>query len=413
VPQPLPTCRFCGAPVTLTFADLGSMPLANSFITREDLTAGHERSHPLHARVCDQCLLVQVDDPVAAEDIFGADYAYLSSYSDSWVAHCRRYAEMMIERLKLDRSSLVIEVASNDGYMLRHFVERGVPVLGIEPAANCAQAARKVGVPTEVMFFSERTASEIAARGLRADLMIANNVLAHVPRIRDFVAGFPLLLKPNGTLTFEFPHLLNLIQLTQFDTIYHEHFSYLSLLVVERVLHSVGMRAYDVEELPTHGGSLRVFCCHQDASHAEGEGLGRVRRKEIAAGLDRIEGYTGFPQRIEAVTKAFLAFLAEAKAAGKRVAAYGAAAKGNTFLNVCKVGTDDIVCVFDRSREKQGRLLPGSHIPVLAPEAIREVRPDYVVILPWNIADELTQAFACIRDWGGKFVIAIPQMKIW
>jgi SAM-dependent methyltransferase len=329
------------------------------------------------------------------------------------VEHCRHYAEMMIERLRLGRSSLVVEIASNDGYMLRHFVARGVPVLGIDPAANCAEAARKIGAPTEIMFFSQESAAGLAARGVQADLMIANNVLAHVPRIREFVAGFPLVLKPGGTLTFEFPHLLNLIELTQFDTIYHEHFSYLSLLVVERMLRSVGMRAYDVQELPTHGGSLRVFCCHEGAPLGEGEGLARVRTKEIAAGLDRIDAYVDFPQRIDKVTRAFLEFLAEAKSAGKRVAAYGAAAKGNTFLNVCKAGTHDIVCVFDRSLQKQGKLLPGSHIPVLGPDAVAEVKSDYMVILPWNIADELTRALAGIREWDGKFVIAVPELKIW
>ena len=278
------------------------MPLANSFITPADLANGRETSHPLIARVCDQCLLVQVDDPVSADAIFNSEYAYFSSYSDSWVEHCRRYAEMMIGRLRLDPSSLIIEIASNDGYMLRHFVGHNIPVFGIEPAANCAEVARSVGVPTEVTFFNEQTAQAIAARGLRADLMIANNVLAHVPQIRDFAAGFPLLLKPEGTLTFEFPHLLKLlIQQAQFDTIYHEHFSYLSLLVVERVLKAARLRAYDVEELPTHGGSLRVFCCHEDASMAEADGLRRVRQKEADAHLDRADTYSEFPQKIEQI----------------------------------------------------------------------------------------------------------------
>jgi hypothetical protein len=407
-----PLCRFCRTPLTHTFLDLGRQPLANSYLTAEQLAAGTEQAYPLHVRVCHRCFLVQADDAVPADAIFDDAYAYFSSYSTSWVEHARRYAETMTERFGLGPESLVIEVASNDGYLLQHFVAKDIPVLGVEPTANTAQAAIARGVPTEVMFFGEATGALLADRGQRADLMAANNVLAHVPDIGDFVAGFREALKDEGVLTFEFPHLLNLLEKVQFDTIYHEHYSYLSLLVVEQVLRANGLRPFDVERLSTHGGSLRLFCCHMGAGHEETDALAALRADEHAAGLDRIETYAGFAPRVEAVRDSFRAFLAAEKSAGRRIAAYGAAAKGNTFLNYCGTTTDDVVAVFDASLAKQGRFLPGSHLPILSPEAVREVRPDDLLILPWNLKDEIMGQMGFIREWGGRFVTASPETKV-
>lgn len=407
-----PLCRFCKTPLTHTFLDLGRQPLANSYLTAEQLAAGTEQTYPLHVRVCHACFLVQADDAVPADAIFDDAYAYFSSYSTSWVEHARRYAVAMTERFGLGPESLVIEVASNDGYLLQHFLALDVPVLGVEPTANTAQAAIARGVPTEVAFFGEATGRDLAARGQRADLMAANNVLAHVPDIGDFVTGFREVLKDEGVLTFEFPHLLNLLEKVQFDTIYHEHYSYLSLLAVEQVLRARGLRPFDVEQLATHGGSLRLFCCHMGSGHEETEALVKLRRDEHAAGLDRIETYAGFAPRVEAVRDSFRTFLAAEKAAGRRLAAYGAAAKGNTFLNYCGTTTDDIVAVFDASPAKQGRFLPGSHLPILSPESVRDVRPDDLLILPWNLKDEIIGQMAFIREWGGRFVTASPETKV-
>ncbi|MDX5331029.1 MAG: class I SAM-dependent methyltransferase [Caulobacteraceae bacterium] len=407
-----PACRFCRSPLTHTLVDLGLQPLANSNLTAAELAAGTERTYPLHARVCASCFLVQVDDPVAADEIFDSGYAYFSSYSASWVEHARRYSEAMIARFGLGPDSLVVEVASNDGYLLQHFKAAGVPVLGIEPTANTAQAAIDKGVPTEVMFFNGETGRELAARGVRADLMAANNVLAHVPDIGGFVAGFREVLKPEGVLTFEFPHFLNMLELVQFDTIYHEHFSYLSLLAVAQVLRANGLRAFDVELLPTHGGSLRLFCAHEASSHPETDALKTLRAREAAAGLHKLETYEGYAARVDAVRDSFLAFLRQAKADGKSVAAYGAAAKGNTFLNYAGVGADDLVAAFDANPHKQGRYLPGSHVPILAPERVAELKPDYVLILPWNLKDEIMAQLAYIRAWGGRFVIASPRTEV-
>ena len=407
-----PRCRFCHEPLVHTLVDLGLQPLANSNLTHGQLEAGTERRYPLHARVCRACFLVQVDDAVPAEAIFDQDYAYFSSFSPSWVAHAKAYAEAMAERLDLGPESLVVEVASNDGYLLQHFVAMDVPVLGIEPAANTAEAARARGVPTEVAFFNEETAVALAARGVRADLMAANNVLAHVPDIRAFVAGFRHVLKDEGVLTFEFPHLLNLIAQVQFDTIYHEHFSYLSLLAVEQVLRSGGLRPFDVQRLPTHGGSLRLFCCHAGSGRSETDALAALRADEADAGLDRIETYLDFTPRVEAVRDSFRAFVSKAKAEGKRIAAYGAAAKGNTFLNYCGATADDIVAAFDANPAKQGRYLPGTHAPILAPEKLRELKPDYLLLLPWNLKDELMEQHSYIADWGGRFVMALPRTEV-
>ena len=403
-----PACRFCKTPLTHTLVDLGATPLANSYLKD---AAAPERSYPLHARVCSSCFLVQVDDAVPPGEIF-SDYAYFSSYSDSWIDHARRYADAMRERFALGPKSLVVEVASNDGYLLQHFAHAGVPVFGIEPAANVAATATAKGIPTEVMFFGEQTAKSLAARGIAADLMAANNVFAHVPDILDFAKGFAALLKPEAVATFEFPHVLNLINEVQFDTIYHEHYSYLSLVAVERILAAAGLRAFDVDELPTHGGSLRVFLCRADAAHPPSERLEALRIKEHDAKLDAIAGYSAFLPRVAAVKENFAAFLAKAKREGKRVAAYGAAAKGNTFLNTCGVTADDIVCVFDRSKEKQGRFLPGSRLPILAPERIDGIKPDYLVILPWNLTSEIKTSMAHIGAWGGRFVTALPELVI-
>lgn len=408
-----PNCRFCHTPLTQDFVDLGSQPLANSYLSPAQLAAGEERSYPLRTRVCGSCFLVQADDPVAADAIFDDGYAYFSSYSDSWVAHAKRYAASMTARFGLGPQSRVIEVASNDGYLLQHFRDAGIPVLGIEPTGNTAQVAIDKGIPTEVSFFNAATGWDLAARGLTADLIAGNNVLAHVPDIGNFVAGFRHVLKPHGVLTFEFPHLLNLIELVQFDTIYHEHYSYLSLLAVEKVLRANGLRPFDVELLSTHGGSLRVFCCHEAATHIETEALRTLRAREAAAGLHQLATYEGFTARVEAVRAAFLAFLAKAKADGKTVAAYGAAAKGNTFLNYAGVGTTDVVAAFDANPHKQDHALPGSHIPIFAPAKVAEIKPDYLLILPWNLKDEIMGQMAYIRGWGGAFVTASPSPKVW
>ena len=404
-----PKCRFCATPLTATLCDLGPTPLANSYLLPQEIAG--ERRYPLHARVCPACFLVQVDDSVPPGDIF-SDYAYFSSWSDSWVEHARRYSEVMIERLGLGPTSMVVELASNDGYLLQHFLARDVPVLGVEPAANVAQVARGKGVATEEAFFGSDTARRLVAKGQGADLIVANNVLAHVPDIRDFLAGVALLLKPEGIATFEFPHLLNLIDGVQFDTIYHEHFSYLSLVAVEKIFASVGLKAVDVEQLPTHGGSLRLFAALAGSSRQPAAALETVRGLEHAAQLDRLAGFQGFAARVAAVKTGFAAFLARAKIQGKTVAAYGAAAKGNTFLNVCGANAQDIICVFDRSIAKQGKLLPGSHVPILAPEQLAKIRPDYLVILPWNLADEIMAQNGELGEWGGRFVTAVPEVRL-
>lgn len=390
------------------FADLGATPLANANVTPAGVA--NEKSYPLIVRVCGGCLLVQADDAVPPEHIF-SDYDYFSSYSQSWVEHARGYAETMIDRLELGSRSLVVEVASNDGYLLQHFKSAGIPVLGIEPAANVAASAISKGIDTEVMFFGEKTASNIVARHGKANLTVANNVLAHVPDTRDFMAGFARILNDDGVATFEFPHVARLIEGLQFDTIYHEHFFYLSLATVEKIAASAGLRVFDVEELATHGGSLRLYLCHRHARHAQTANVDKIRRDEHAAQLDRIDGYLSFDARIARVREEFLAFLAGARSEGKIVAAYGAAAKGNTFLNYCGVTSRDIVAVFDRNPAKQGKLTPGSHIPIRAPADLAEIRPDLLIILPWNIADEI-RASIDLSPWNGKFVVAIPTITV-
>ncbi len=406
-----PPCRFCGVPLTVSFADLGSMPLANSYLETLD-DAAQEQSYPLHARVCQVCRLVQVDDVVPPSVIF-SNYAYFSSYSKSWVDHARTYTEMVRKRFDLSPNKQVIEVASNDGYLLKHFVEAGIPVLGVEPAANVAEAAEAAGVPTRTAFFGRDFADRLRREKITADLLIGNNVLAHVPDLNDFVAGLSRLLKSEGVLTMEFPHLLRLIEDVQFDTIYHEHFSYFSLLTVEQVFDAYGLRLFDVEELPTHGGSLRIYACRKNsARQAEGDALRAVRDKERIADLNRNPVYQEFQNRIGLTRAGLRTFLAQAQKRGRRVAAYGAAAKGNTLLNFCGITAKNIPYVVDVSPHKQGRYLPGSHIPILPVEHLREDKPDYVLILPWNLRQEISAQHGYIRDWGGKFVVAVPEIEI-
>lgn len=408
---PFPACRACGAPLTRTLVDLGLSPLANSYV-RPDKAGIPDPRYPLHARVCDACLLVQVDDVVPAAEIFSADYAYFSSFSDSWLAHCRDWAENATRRYGLGPETLVLEIASNDGYLLQYFVAEGIPVLGVDPAANAASVAEAKGVPTRVDFFGERLARELVAEGQRPALITAANVLAHVPDINDFLRGVAVLLSGEAVFAVEFPHLLNLIRSVQFDTIYHEHYSYLSLIAVERIAAQAGLRVCDVETLPTHGGSLRVHLCLAGADRPEGPGVARVRAQEREAALDRPEGYAGFGPRCERLRDDLLAFLREANARGETVAAYGAAAKGNTLLNYAGVGTDLIAFCVDRNPAKQDTLLPGSRIPVRPPEALAAARPDWVLILPWNIKTEVMGQLADLRAAGTRFVTAVPRLTI-
>ena len=406
-----PLCRFCRAPLRATFVDLGMTPLANSYLAPDEMGAP-EPTFPLHARICSACRLVQVDDVAAPEKIFG-HYAYFSSYSTSWVEHARRFAVMAKQRWGLGSKSLVIEVASNDGYLLKHFVDMDVPVLGIEPAANVAEAARAAGVATDVSFFGRTTAERLRNEGYEADLIVGNNVFAHVPDINDFVAGFAVVLKPDGVVSLEFPHLLKLIEQTQFDTIYHEHFSYLSLYTTEKILAAHGLCVFDVTELPTHGGSLRVMATRMSSKvHAESASLNKVRRDEATKAVEGDALYSGFEAKVRALRTAFVDFLRHAKANGKTVVAYGAAAKGNTLLNYSGVGTDLVDYVVDLNPHKQGCFLPGSRLPIYPPSRLSETKPAYVLILPWNLKDEIMAQIKYVRNWGGQFVIAVPTLTI-
>jgi SAM-dependent methyltransferase len=404
-------CRFCGTPVTASLVDLGMQPLSNAYVRAEAADA-MEPFFPLHPRVCENCFLVQLPELQSPEQIF-SDYAYLSSMSDSWLEHCRRYAGAMTERFGLGPTSLVIEVASNDGYLLRFFKERLIPVMGIEPAANVAAIANAAGIPSLPKFFGSSLASELASTGKRADLLVGNNVLAHVPDLNDFVRGLAKLLAPEGVLTMEFPHLGRLLAETQFDTVYHEHFSYFSLGTAERVFKSHGLVVFDVDTLPTHGGSLRVYARHE--AHSARLVTDRVlalRTAEEAQGLNRIETYAHFAERVRDVKRKLLEFLIPIRRSGKHIVAYGAAAKGNTLLNYCGIGTDFIDYVADRSPTKQGKLLPGTRIPIRTPERIRETRPDYVLVLPWNIKDEVAKQLSFVRSWGGRLVVPIPEVEV-
>ena len=395
-----------------TLIDLGETPLANSYLsTNHAESMVLEKRFPLRVMVCNSCWLAQTTETIPADSIFKQDYAYLSSYSSGWVAHAHRYADEMSKRFDLGPNSKVVEIASNDGYLLQHFVALNIPVLGVEPAGAAAALAERVGVPTRVMFFDETSAITLREEGITADLMVANNVLAHVPNIRSFVAGFKTLMNPNGVATFEFPHIASLMGSVQFDTIYHEHYSYLSLTFLKKLVSEIGMSIFDVEKLPTHGGSLRVFICHPNA-HCKSSAVDNILAQEVAIELDKPAGYEGFTAKVNKVTFDFWTFLAKAKAHGKTVAGYGAAAKGNTFLNVAKVGSSDIDFVVDLNIQKQGKLLPGSHIPVISPKKLTELKPDYLVILPWNLADEIIEQQQGIREWGGQFVTAIPELRI-
>ena len=386
-------------------------PLCESYVAAEKLNH-MEPFYPLHVYVCEKCFLVQLEEYVSPEEIF-TEYAYFSSYAESWVEHMERYADSVSNRLGLGAGSLVIEVASNDGYLLQHFVRKGIPVLGIEPAANVAKVAIDKGIPTLVKFFGEETARELVAQGKQADLVCGANVLAQVPNLKDFVKGLEIVLKPGGVVTIEFPHLVRLMEENQFDTIYHEHFYYFSLVAVEKVFADQGLTIFDVEELPTHGGSLRIYACRSnDQAKPVTESVNRLRREEEVAGLLDVRSYAGFAEQVKETKRKLLAFLIEAKRAGKTIAGYGAPGKGNTLLNYCGIRTDFIDFTVDRNTYKQGKFLPGTHIPIYAPEKIREARPDYVLILPWNFKDEIMQQMAHIQEWGGKFVVPIPEVRV-
>ena len=403
-------CRFCKQPLTHLVLDLGEQPFSNAYLPPGQQEK--EKCYPLRVFVCGKCLLVQTDFDAPADEIFSADYAYFSSYSSSWVEHARRYAEAMTARFDLTSASQVIEVASNDGYLLQHFVAKNIPVLGIEPTRGTAEAAIAKGVTTRIDFFGERLGRELKAERGGADLTAANNVLAHVPDIADFTRGFAAVLKPDGVATFEFPHVQRLIEGLQYDTIYHEHYAYLSLHAVQTIFAAAGLKIFDVEQLPTHGGSLRVFAALRSSRHPATANVARILGEERSARLDTVQGYDVLAPRVGKTRDDFLAFIANARAGGKTVAGYGAAAKGNTFLNYCGATARDVAFVADANGAKQGKLLPGSHVPIVSPDDLLARKPDYVVILPWNIKDEIAAQLAPIRAWGGKFVIAIPELSI-
>ena len=404
-------CRICAAPLRATFVDLGASPLCESYLTEEQLNR-MEPFYPLHVFVCERCFLVQLEEYVKPEEIF-TEYAYFSSYSESWLEHARRYSEQMIARFRLGPSSFVVELASNDGYLLRNFVAAQIPALGIEPAANVARVAVEQGVPTRVAFFGTSLARALAAEGQVADVIAGNNVLAQVPDLNDFVAGVPILLKPGGVATFEFPHLLRLMHENQFDTIYHEHFSYFSFLTIEALFARHGLVLFDVEELPTHGGSLRIYARHaQNASMPVTERVVELRGREHDEGLDRIETYARFGEQVQRTKWKLLEFLIGARQAGKRVVGYGAPGKGNTLLNYCGSRTDFLEYTVDKNPYKQGKYTPGARIPIFAPDRIFETKPDYVLILPWNFKDEIVRQMAEIRRWGGRFVVPIPEARV-
>lgn len=404
-------CRHCAAPLATVFCDLRATPPSNSFLRPEDLSKA-ELSFPLTTYVCDNCTLVQLPEHASAEAIFD-DYVYFSSFSDSWLAHAEAYSEMIVARLGLGPDSLAVELASNDGYLLQFLQKKGIPILGIDPSRTVAEAANAKGIETLVDFFGTRLAGKLADAGRRPDLIIGNNVLAHVPDVNDFVAGMTRLLKPSGVVTMEFPHVVRLVEGMQFDTIYHEHFSYFSLHTAERIFAAQNLTIFDVEELPTHGGSLRIYARHAaNTALPVSERVGALRAREAAGGYDRVEGFAGFEAKVRKVKRDLLRFLIDLRETGKTVAGYGAPAKGNTLLNYCGVGVDLLDYTVDRNPMKQGRYLPGVRIPVKGPEAIRASRPDYVLILPWNIKDEVVEQLAFIREWGGKFVVPIPALTV-
>jgi 2-polyprenyl-3-methyl-5-hydroxy-6-metoxy-1,4-benzoquinol methylase len=405
-------CRFCARSLEHTFANLGMSPLANSYIKPAQLNQV-ERFYPLHALVCNGCFLVQLQEFESPEAIFG-DYAYFSSFSDSFLQHAKAYVDMVVDRFRLNSKSQVVEIASNDGYLLQYFIEKGVPVLGVEPASNVAEVAMKRGIPSLVKFFGTGTAIEMKNEGRQADLLIGNNVLAHVPDLNDFVRGIKTVLKPEGIVTMEFPHLVRLMEDGLFDTIYHEHFSYFSFLTAEQVFAKHGLVLFDVEEVPTHGGSLRIYGRHIEHSALPvGPRVTELKQREKDFGLDRLEPYLVFSGRVTQVKRNLLRFLIDAKDANKTIVAYGAPAKGNTLLNYCGIGTDFIDYTMDRSPHKQGQYLPGSHIPILSPDAARRTKPDYLLILAWNLKDEIMEQMRFIRDWDGRFVVPLPDVTVY
>ncbi len=405
------TCRHCGAPLSHTFLDLGFAPPSNAYLTAADLKRP-EKYYPLKVRVCDRCWLLQTEDYAAAGELFSPDYAYFSSTSAGWLAHAARYAEAAIRQMQLGPDSLVIEVACNDGYLLRNFVAAGIPCLGIEPTASTAAAAERLGIPVRREFFGRGLGEQLAAEGRQADLIIGNNVYAHVPDINDFTLGLTAALKPHGTITLEFPHVMRLIEGTQFDTVYHEHFSYLSLYTTQRLFEAAGLRVFDVEELSTHGGSLRIYGCHSEDRRPVSSAVARLLEDEAERGLRSLATYTGFQARADRVKDDLLTFLLEQKRAGRKVAAYGAAAKGNTLLNYAGVKPDLVAFVCDAAAAKQGKFMPGSHIPIVAEQRLRQEQPDYILILPWNLRDEIAGQLAYSREWHGRLVTAVPMLKV-
>lgn len=403
-------CRFCGTDLHHTFVDLGMSPLCETFLQKTQLN-NMEAFYPLHVYVCDQCYLVQLDKYVTPADIF-SHYAYFSSYSDSWVAHAKKYVDQVTKRFNLSSDHKAMEIASNDGYLLQHFISYGIPVLGIEPAENVAQVSIDKGIPNVVKFFGVETAKEIVAEHGKADLLLGNNVLAHVPDLNDFVGGMKILLNQGGVITMEFPHLLRLMQFNQFDTIYHEHFSYLSILAVEKIFSAHGLTLFDVEELKSHGGSLRIYAQHQSEGRPGSDRLIALRRLELKEGMGRLETYFSFDNQVKLTKRNLLSFLIEAKDSGKSIAGYGAPGKGNTLLNYCGIRQDFIDYTVDRNPFKHGKYTPGTHIPIYAPEKIKETKPDYVFILPWNLKEEIMEQMAYIREWGGRFVVPIPKVQV-
>jgi 2-polyprenyl-3-methyl-5-hydroxy-6-metoxy-1,4-benzoquinol methylase len=405
-------CRFCGANLKHTFVDLGMSPLCESYLSAEQLNQ-MEPFYPLHVYVCEKCFLVQLEEFVSPEDIF-QEYAYFSSYADTWLQHAKTYTDLMVERFNLGASNQIVEVASNDGYLLQYFIEKGIPVLGIEPARNVAKLAIEKGVPTLMEFFGQECALRLSTEGRQADLIVGNNVLAQVPDINDFVAGMKILLKHQGVITIEFPHLMCLVAENQFDTIYHEHFSYFSFITAQKIFAAHGLTLFDVEELPTHGGSLRIYACHaEDTSKPVSDRVKDLERRERQAGIMEMDYYSAFNEQVKETKRKLLEFLIRVKREGKNIAGYGAPGKGNTLLNYCGVRTDFLDYTVDRNPYKQGKFLPGTHIPIYPPDRINQTRPGYVLILPWNFKDEIMEQMAFIRGWGGQFVVPIPEVKVY
>lgn len=406
-------CRFCGAGLYHTLVDLGMSPPCNRILKFEQLN-DMEPFYPLQVFVCDRCFLVQLLEYIPPKEIFNNEYSYFSSFSDSWLQHAQQYTEAMVERFGLNPHSQVIELASNDGYLLQYFAAQRIPVLGIEPSSNTAEVALQKGIPTLIEFFGKQTAYELRTQGKQADLLLGNNVLAHVPDLNDFVAGMKILLKPQGVITMEFPHLMRLMEENQFDTIYHEHFSYFSFTTVEKVFAAHNLTLFDVEELPTHGGSLRIYARHfEDNSKPMTERVIELRNREESAGFTRLEHYFSFGEKVKETKRKLLQFLLTAKQQGKSIVGYGAPGKGNTLLNYCGIGSDFLDYTVDRSPYKQGKFIPGTHIPILHPDEIQKTKPDYLLILPWNLKDEIRQQMSYIRNWGGQFLVPIPEVKVY